>query len=425
MSSPIISTATPLLPPTSPPQVATPMPQDTLDPLAVDAAHGSGAYGTRGLALVRGEGTFLYDVHGRAYLDCMAGHGAASLGHGHPRLLNALKQQAAALVTCPGSLANPTRARFLDALHQTLEGYERFFLCNSGTEAIEAALKYARWHTGRRRVLAARRAFHGRTQGAMAATWSPRRPPGLAGLTQHVDHVPFGDLDAVAQLLADDVAAVLVEPIQGEGGVHPAEAGYLEGLQRLCRMHGALLVVDEVQTGIGRTGRWLASEHWGIRADLVALAKGLGAGVPLGALALADGLPPFPVGLHGSTFGGNPLACAAGLATLQTIEDEDLLRHSARLGQWALTHLEQRLASSQRVRAVRGRGLMIGIELRERVTPLLRHLMEGDGILALPAGRTVLRLLPPLVIDEDTWRWAVQRIVERLHPRPLNTEEVP
>lgn len=385
------------------------------NPSQIEERRGSGAYSQRGLTLVAGHGARLYDSQGRSYLDCMAGHGTAILGHSHPRLVEAVQQQAAVLITCPGSFANDVRARFLDRLGECLQGYERFFLCNSGTEAIEAALKYARWHTGRQRVIATRRAFHGRTLGALAATWAPRHRQTAGSILPPVDHVPFNDLDAVAESLGNDVAAVLVEPIQGEGGVRPADRRYLEGLRRLCRRYGALLIFDEVQTGMGRTGKWLASQHWQVQADLVALAKGLGGGVPLGALAIAEGLPAWPAGTHGSTFGGNPLACAAGLATLQTLGEENLLARATRFGEWALARLRDGLEDSPRVRDIRGYGLMIGVELRHRVTPLLRQLMDEDAILALPAGSTVLRLLPPLVITEPDWRWAVGRIVERLN----------
>lgn len=385
----------------------------------LEERHGGGAYFPRGIELVHGEGARVYDRQGRSYVDCVAGHGAASLGHGHPALGRAVTEQLAGLTSCPGAFGSELRGRLLEGL-AAFTSMERFFLCNSGTEAVEAALKHARLHTGRHRLVATKRAFHGRTLGSLAATWDPRYRQPFEPLTPGVAHVAFDDLDAVsAELESGDVAAVLVEPIQGEGGVRVPSAGYLEGLRSLCDLHGALLIFDEVQTGFGRTGRPLAYERWAQGAwqpDLVALGKGIAGGVPMGALALRHGLEPFPFGAHGSTFGGNPLACAASLAVLDVLgrvdpeRREDLCARAERLGAQAVARLREELAGCQAVREIRGHGLMIGIDLRRRAASTLRALTD-EGVLALGAGPTVIRLLPPLVIDEADWQWALERLI--------------
>ena len=374
----------------------------------------SGVYARRGLTLVRGQGAHLWDDQGRQYLDAMSGHGAAILGHGHPRLARAVAEQVETLMSCPGSFANDVRTRFLERLCE-VSGFRRFFLANSGTEAIEAALKIAVLTTGRSKILALRRGFHGRTSGALGTTWTRSLREPFAALTpSRVEHLPPADLDAARLAIDTETAAVLVEPIQGEGGVHPLPSDYLAGLRKLCEEQGALLIFDEIQTGCGRTGSWFAFQQSGVEPDLLVLAKGLAGGFPIGAVALSERLSPLPVGSHGSTFGGNPVACAAGLATLETLEQEALVERAEKLGQHGLETLRRALASSRVVREVRGRGLMVGLELRQRVTPLLRTLMEEDRILALPAGRTVLRLLPPLVIDEEDWQRILEALVHHL-----------
>jgi acetylornithine/LysW-gamma-L-lysine aminotransferase len=379
---------------------------------ATEARRGAGAYRSRGITLVRGEGAWLWDSEGRRYVDCVGGQGAAILGHGHPRLAETLARQAARLISCPGSFANDARGAVYERL-AAFTGMARFFLCNSGTEAVEAALKYARWSTGRSRLVACMRGFHGRTMGSLSVTWDRHYREPFAPLVPDAEHVPFGRLEGLDEL-ARDAAAILVEPVQGEGGVRPAPAGYLAGLREICDRHGTLLIFDEIQTGLGRTGRPMAAEHWGVQADLVTLGKGLAGGVPMGALALREGLEPFPVGAHGSTFGGNPLAAAAAVTVLEVIEADRLPQRARRLGEEALATLRRELQSAPQVREVRGLGLLIGIELRSKAGPLLQRLAAEDGILALPAGPTVLRLLPPLVIAEDDLRRVIERLVVRL-----------
>ena len=367
--------------------------------LAVEDRFASGLMAKRPVALVRGLGATVWDGDGRAYIDCMAGHGVASVGHCHPRVTAAISAQAATLVTCSEAVYNDQRAAFLKALAARTPGdLNHFYLCNSGAEAVEAAIKFARVLTGKPGIIATKRGFHGRTMGALSATWNPKYREPFLPLVPGFKHVAYDNLDAMAEAIDDKTAAVIVEPIQGEGGVYPASDAYLLGLVELCHARGALLIADEVQSGLGRTGKWFACDHSGIVPDILCLGKALAGGIPMGATVWRESLGTLPTGIHGSTFGGNPLACAAGQAVLEVLEEENLPSRAATLG----LEMQNRLESmdSRMVRCVRGKGLMLGVDLRQRVTPILRALMEA-GVLALPAGPTVLRLLPPLVITEE------------------------
>lgn len=349
------------------------------------------------VAFVRGEGVRLWDASGREYLDCMAGIAVASLGHAHPRLTAALTAQAQRLSVCPQNLGNDTRVAFLEALVARMPaGLERVFLCNSGAEANEAALKWARVATGRRRVVAATRGFAGRTLGALSLTWEPGYREPFEPLPYPVDFVPFNDLDALESAVGDETAAVWLEPIQGEGGVHVADPGYLRRARAVADQHGALLAIDEIQTGVARTGRFLALEHAGVVPDLVTLAKGLAGGVPIGAVVMTEGVAAaMPKGGHGTTFGGNPLAAATGLAVLEEIEASGLSEHAERMGARLRAGLEGLV--DRRVRGVRGLGLMLGLVFDEPVAPVVEALREA-GVLVINAGSQVIRFVPPLVI---------------------------
>lgn len=363
----------------------------------LENAHTSGFYAKRELVLVRGRGAIVWSADGRAYLDCSAGYGVANVGHSHPVVVQAIQHQAAQLLSCPEFVYNDVRAQFQAALAAHLPaGLERIFLCNSGAEANEAALKMARLSTARPHLIATVRGFHGRTLGALAATWNPAYRQPFEPLLPPVSHVPFNNVAAVRQAITPETGAILVEPVQGEGGVRPADPGYLAGLRQLADEHDLLLIFDEVQTGFGRTGTLFACQQDGVVPDLLVMGKALGGGVPMGGVALGPRVQNIAPGLHGSTFGGNPLACAAGLASLQVLMAEGLVAGAAERGR-ALQEQVRQLASPL-VREVRGRGLMVGVELKVRVLPLLQALQEKHGIIALPAGPTVLRLLPPLVI---------------------------
>ena len=351
----------------------------------------------RDITVVRGEGACVWDDEGRRYIDCVGGIGVASVGHANPAVAEAVAEQARVLVSCPGIFYNDVRARLLAELVSIAPaGLTRAFLCNSGAEAVEAAIKFARLATGRAGVVSAMRGFHGRTLGALSATHKKEYREPFEPLVPGFSFVPFNHIEKLRAAVSEDTAAVIVEPVQGEGGVRPASPDYLRAARRICDEAGAVLVFDEIQTGFCRTGRMFACDRYGVAPDVLCLAKAIAGGVPLGAVLAQEGLQP-PPGRHGTTFGGNPLASAAALAAIRYMRDERLDERAEALG----ARFSERFArhGSARVRAVRQVGLMIGVELRERCRPYLEALAER-GTLALPAGTTVIRLLPPLVITE-------------------------
>jgi acetylornithine/LysW-gamma-L-lysine aminotransferase len=337
------------------------------------------------------------------------------LGHCHPRVSEAIARQARTLMLCPNFLYSDVRASFAAALVQVLpSSLSHVFLANSGAEAVDGALKFARLTTGRPAFVSTTKGFHGRTFGALSVTWEAKYREGFHPLLETA-HVPFNDPAALDKALGDSTAALIVEVVQGESGVNIASVEFLQTAQRLCRDRGALLIVDEIQTGFGRTGRWFAVEHVGLEPDIMCLAKGLGGGFPMGALAYTARVrQALYQGAHGSTFGGSPLACAAALAALETYRDEDLITRSANLGKTMLESLRAALDGVASVRSVRGLGLMLAVELRVKVAPVLKALMMQHGVIALPAGPTVLRLLPPLIITEEETRIGVDAVVQAI-----------
>jgi LysW-gamma-L-lysine/LysW-L-ornithine aminotransferase len=381
--------------------------------MEIERAHESGVHAKRDVMLVRGRGARVWDDQGNCYLDCATGHGVAILGHAHPEIVAAIQNQAATLVTCTDTYFNDVRARFFSKLDTvTPAGMQRVFLCNSGAESVEGALKFARYTTGRAGVVAAMRGFHGRTMGALSATHNPKYKEPFEPLVPGFTHVPYNKLDAAEEAIGDDTAAVIMEVVQGEGGVRPATTEFLQGLRRLCDERGALLILDEIQTGMGRTGKMFALEHHGITPDILCLGKGIGGGVPMGAILLGPSVKELSPGLHGSTFGGNALACAAALATLEVLEEEGLPARAAAKGAYAYERLRG-LEAGRLVGEVRVIGLMIGIELRQKSRAYLQELHDR-GILALPAGPTVVRLLPPLNILDDELEQVLDAVVDVL-----------
>ena len=363
----------------------------------IEAIHTSGVYPKRNLTIVRGKGSHVWDENGQEYIDCISGHGVVNIGHCHPSVVSAVEKQAKQLITCPEVFHNDQRARLLDHLAAlTPKGMQRAFLCNSGTEAVEAALKFARISTGRSELISTLRSFHGRTMGSLTLTGQKKHRMPFEPLLPHVTHIPFNKTEALHKSVSERTAAVILEVVQGEGGVRLADAEYLHTAQQLCHQNGALLIIDEVQTGLGRTGKMFAYEHYGIEPDILCIAKSLAGGLPMGATLLGTRVSELPSGVHGSTFGGNPLACAASVAVLKVLETEKLPERAAEMGEHILTQLRE--SNLPIVREVRGLGLMIGIELKQKVTPILRELQKRR-LLALPAGKTILRLLPPLVIS--------------------------
>jgi acetylornithine/LysW-gamma-L-lysine aminotransferase len=363
----------------------------------LERKHSAGTYPKREVVLVRGSGAHVWDEKGRQYIDCVGGHGVSLLGHCHPAVTAAICEQAQQMVTCPGIFYNDRRAQWLAKLTE-ITGMDRAFLCNSGTEAVEGAFKFARLGTGRTGIVATMRGFHGRTMGALSATWNKHYREPFMPLVPGITHVPYDKIERMEQAVTDETAAVIVEIVQGEGGVRPGSREFFHSLRELCDERGALLIVDEVQTGFGRTGSMFAFQGHDIQPDILCLAKGIAGGVPMGAIVLGDRVTGIRPGVHGSTFGGNPLACAAALATVHALETEDLCAQASEKGAYLLDKLGQ--LHSPAIREIRGLGLMIGIELRTRARPYLEALIE-QGVLALPAGPTVLRLLPPLVIGYE------------------------
>jgi acetylornithine/LysW-gamma-L-lysine aminotransferase len=364
---------------------------------ALEDQYTSGVYTKRPVAIVRGLGARLWDADGKEYIDCAGGQGAANLGHANPAVARAIAAQAQVLISCPEMFYNDQRA-LLEQKLSNLTHMGRVFLCNSGAEAVEAGLKFARLLTGRSGVVAAMRGFHGRTMGALSATWEKKYREPFEPLVPGFSHIPYNDQEALETAITDKTAAVILEVVQGEGGVRPGDPAFLHLAQELCRQRGVLLVIDEVQTGFGRTGKLFAHQHYNLEPDILCVAKSMAGGLPIGAALLHRRFGALPSQVHGSTFGGNPLACAASLAALGFIEEEHLCEKALVLGEWFKGALAR--SESPLIREVRGLGLMVGIELKQKVTPYLQALM-AQGVMALPAGLTVMRFLPPLVITQE------------------------
>jgi len=377
---------------------------------AIENAHETGVYSKRQVAIVRGLGARLWDAEGKEYIDCVGGQGAANLGHANPAVIAAITAQAQTLISCPEMFYNDKRAALLEKL-TSITGMPRAFLCNSGTEAVESALKFARLLTGRTEVVATMRGFHGRTMGALSATWEKKYRGPFEPLIPGFRHVPYNDLAALQAAVNQQTAAVILEVVQGEGGVNPGTPEFLLGAQELCHRTGALLIIDEVQTGFGRTGEMFAHQHLGLKPDLLAVAKSMAGGIPMGACMIHERFGELPAAAHGSTFGGNPLACAASLAAIDYLIDNHLPEHAAELGAWFMAALGR--VQSPLIREVRGLGLMVGIEMKQKVTPYLQALM-ARGVMALPAGLTVMRFLPPLVITQAELAVVVEKVQEVL-----------
>jgi acetylornithine/LysW-gamma-L-lysine aminotransferase len=346
----------------------------------------------------RGEGVYLYDTKGNEYLDFGASYACTPVGHCHPDVVEAATSQLEELFYVQASYPHAARTALYERLATVAPGdIDNVWLCNSGTEANEAALKFARHATGRSKIVATTRGFHGRTMGSLAATWKDDYKEGFGPLAQDFEFVEYGDSEAMAEAIDDDTAAVIVEPLQGEGGVNPASAGYLESIREATADAGAALILDEIQTGLGRTGELWAADRYGVVPDVLTTAKGLASGLPMGATLCREWIAE-DAGNHGSTFSGGPVVSAAAGATLEVIERESLSSHAAEVGEYLREEIRNRVGDD--VREVRGHGLMIGIEVKRGSNRLLRELALNHDVLALPAGRTVLRLLPPLVVEE-------------------------
>ncbi len=354
------------------------------------------------ISIAAGEGVHLTSEDGMEYLDFGASYACTPTGHCHPQVVEAIQQQAGELLYVQGSYPVETRTNLETRLAALAPGdLENVWLCNSGTEANEAALKFARSATGGTKIVAAKRAFHGRTAGTLSATWKPKYKKPFEPLLEHVEFVTYGDAEELEAAVDDETAAVILEPIQGEGGIHLPDSGYLETARAVTTATNTALIFDEIQTGLGRTGATWACQHdavaaGGVTPDILTTAKGLASGLPIGATLCADWIAEG-AGPHGSTFSGNPLVCAAANATVDVLVDDDLAGNAAAVGEYIQTELE---SSNIPLRDVRGEGLMLGLEVKRGANRVLRDLALEHQILALPAGRTVVRLLPPLVLEE-------------------------
>ena len=355
------------------------------------------------VCVTRGQGAALYDINGREYIDCMGGYGVSIVGHCHPKVVEAIREQSERLLSCHGSFYNDRRAELLEKLVKIApKGLNRIFLSNSGAESVECALKIAAKYTGRKEVIAMVRGYHGKTLGALSATWNPKYRKAFQDfLVPNFKFVPFGKIDKVNEAVSDQTAAIIVEPIQGESGVYVAPDGFLEGLRETCDEKGIILIFDEVQTGFGRTGKMWACENWGVTPDVMCVAKAMGGGIPIGAtIARKDMMNVLRVGEHSTTFGGNPVACAAACAVIDVILLERLVDKARELGEFFKSMLLEIQDGHKIVREVRGLGLMIGLESRFDVYNVLMKALER-GIILLYSGRNIIRFLPPLVINRS------------------------
>jgi acetylornithine/LysW-gamma-L-lysine aminotransferase len=388
---------------------------------AIEDQFSVGVYQKRDVAIVRGQGARLWDDSGREYIDCAAGVGVANVGHCNPAVVAAVQEQAARLITCNELFYNDARARCLERLNRiTPEGIDRFFLCNSGTEAVEGAIKFARMATGRARVVAAMRGYHGKTLGSLSATWDRKYRDPFAPLVPDFVHVPYNNAAEFEKAIDDHTAAVILEPVQGEGGVRPATADFFQAVRKACDDRGALFIIDEIQTGFGRTGRMFACEHLGVLPDILTMAKGIAGGIPMGAIGIDRRVGELEKQSHTSTFGGNPLACAGAAAAIDFMLDQDLPGQAAEKGEYFIQRL--RAIADPRIREIRGLGLMIGVELKQKAGPIAQAMLR-EGVLVLLAGTTVLRFLPPLVITREQIDTVISALAKVLAATPAATAE--
>jgi acetylornithine/N-succinyldiaminopimelate aminotransferase len=369
-------------------------------------------YGTPTIELVSGKGASVTDAEGNVYLDFLAGIATSVLGHAHPAVVKAVSKQIATLGHVSNFYAHPNVLSLAAKLvSMTGDKSARLFFCNSGAEANEAALKLSR-KTGRTRIVATKESFHGRTMGALSLTGQPSKRDPFKPLIKGITHVPYGDMGAMLRKVSKKTAMVIVEPIMGEAGVIVPPHGYLQALRELCDETGALLVFDCVQTGMGRTGDWFGYEYSGIKPDVITLAKGLGGGLPLGAMiALGGAANLFQPGDHGSTFGGNPVATAAGLAVIETIETKSLLKRVGAVG----VELMADLALIEGVKSVRGAGLLIGIEFSSPIAKKVASQCQSNGVLVNGNSETVIRIAPPLIVTDRDLAKFLKVFTESVH----------
>ena len=370
----------------------------------------------RDYVITRGKGVILYDDKGNEYIDCIAGHAVMNIGHSHPKFIDRMKKQLEKLVMVPPGFPVEERARFLEKLVKiTPKSLNQAFLSNSGTESIETALKLviaANRDKKKPEMITFKRGFHGRTLGSLAMTHNMKyRKAFISWLSPNVKYASFGNIESVKELISENTAAIFTELVQGEGGIHPAPHDFPRELRELCDEKGIILVVDEIQTGFGRTGKMFSFEHYGIIPDIICLAKSIAGGFPMGATIASEELyNKFQVGEHNTTFGGNPFACAAGNVVLDIIKEEKLVENAAKQGEKIINYMNKLAEEVKIIRDVRGKGLMIGVEYRKKVRELIKK-AENMHVLFLNAGLTVIRLVPPLIINDIQ----VDKVLDVLH----------
>jgi acetylornithine/LysW-gamma-L-lysine aminotransferase len=390
------------------------------DAQGVEDAHYARYYARKPVTIVRGSGALLYDDKGKEYVDCTGAYGTCIVGHAHPKVVRAISDQAQKLIACHGSTYNDARALFISKLSTILpNGLNRLFLTNSGAEAIECAIKVARKSTGRRKIVAIKGAYHGKTHGALSATWDAKYRKDFEPLVPDFTHIPFNNTEAAKETITNDTAAVFLEVVQGEGGIRVPSKEWVTLLGDLIHDAGGLLLADEIQTGFGRTGKMFAGEHMGIKPDMLCLGKGIASGLPIGVTAASDeAMSSLSVGEHTTTFGGNPVVCASGSATIDVLLEERLIENAAKVGEYFRANLRRLTDNHRIIREVRGLGLMLAVETRFDVHGIITNALN-EGVLILDAGRNVLRFLPPLCIDVNQ----IERVVGTLD-RVLGREEL-
>jgi acetylornithine/LysW-gamma-L-lysine aminotransferase len=359
-------------------------------------------YAKKPIVITRGKGATVWDINGKEYIDCTGSYGVCIVGHCHPKVVEAVKQQAEKLISCHSSFYNDARSEFLQKITKiTPKGLDKVFMANSGAEAVESAIKLARKFSGKPEIIAMMGAFHGKTMGALSATWDKKYREPFLPLVPGFKHVPPNNLEKIRETITEQTAAIIVEPIRGESGIRFYSDDFLPGLRKICDEKKILLILDEVQTGFGRTGKPFACEHWNVVPDILCVAKSVAGGLPLGmTIAKENVMCAFKIGEHTTTFGGNPLVCVAACAAIDVLVEEKLPERAATLGTYFKEKLTLLQAKHNFVREVRGLGLMLGMELRYEVLNVILRTMD-KGVLILDAGRNVLRFLPPLVIEKE------------------------
>jgi LysW-gamma-L-lysine/LysW-L-ornithine aminotransferase len=367
------------------------------------------------VVFTKGKGALLWDINGKEYVDCSSSYGVALLGHCHPKIVAAIQAQAEQLISCHNAYYNDKRAEFIDKLIKVMpKGLNKAFLSNSGAESVECALKLARKATGKTEIIALMGSYHGKTMGALSCTWDKKYREPFMPLIPDIKHVAPDNPDKIREAITPKTAAVIMEPIRGEGGIRVPPDGYLQEVREICSQNGVLLMFDEVQTGFGRNGKLFGGENWGVTPDVMCLAKPFAGGLPIGITVARDDLmSAFKLGEHSTTFSGSPLVCAAGCAAIDVMMEEKLADKAAVNGKYFKTQLEALMAKHKIIKEVRGLGLMLGMELRYDVLGIIMKTIS-KGVLVLDAGKTVVRMLPPLVITKPQIDRALSALDEAL-----------